>query len=43
MLRAPMLWPTRMVAAMPTPKIVPIRKNMIVFALAVAVSAAPPR
>ena len=41
--RAPIAWPIRIVAAMPMPKIEPIRKNMMLLALAVAVSAASPR
>jgi len=36
-------WPIRMVAAMPIPNTEPIRKNMMLLALAVAVSAASPR
>ena len=36
-------WPIRMVAAMPMPNTEPIRKNMMVLALAVAVSALSPR
>ncbi len=43
MSRAPMAWPIRMVAAMPMPNTEPIRKNMMLLALAVAVSAASPR
>lgn len=43
MSRAPMAWPIRMVAAMPMPNTEPIRKNMMLLALAAAVSAASPR
>jgi len=43
MSRAPMAWPIRMVEAMPKPNTEPIRKNMMLLALAVAVSAASPR
>src|SRR5690606_15877697 len=39
----PIAWPTRMVAAMPTPNTAPIRKNMMLLAFAVAVSASSPR
>ena len=41
--RAPVAWPIRIVAAMPMPKTAPIRKNITLLALAVAVSAASPR
>src|SRR5215472_13260455 len=43
MLLAPMYWPTRIVAASATPKAAPIRRNITVLALEVAVSAASPR
>ncbi len=43
MSRAPMAWPIRMVEAMPKPNTEPIRKNMMLLAFAVAVSAASPR
>src|SRR3546814_6069006 len=39
----PIACPTRMVAAMPTPNTAPIRKNMMLLAFAVAVSASSPR
>ena len=38
-----MYWPTRIVAAMEGPKTPPSSRNITVFALAVAVSAASPR
>ena len=40
---APMAWATRMVEAMPMPNTEPIRKNMMLLALAVATSASSPR
>ncbi len=41
--RAPIDWPIRIEAAMPMPNTEPIRKNMMLLAFAVAVSAASPR
>ena len=43
MSRAPIACPIRMVEAMPKPNTEPIRKNMMLLAFAVAVSAASPR